>query len=211
MKILAVGLNYRTHTEELPPLIGGVELSRQEHRPIIFHKGDSVLRPQMPFFLPEWSSQIDYEAEIVVQIDRVGKCIAERFAHRYYSKLSIGIDFTARDLQRDAIASGLPWTESKAFDNAAAIGQWVDKAELGYPASPIELRLDVDGETRQRALSSEMIHSIDRLIAYVSQQHTLKMGDILFTGTPAGVGPCRIGQSLDGYLAGRHLLHVEIK
>lgn len=211
MKILAVGLNYHSHTQELSPLIDGVELPGCEHRPVIFHKGDSVLRPQMPFFLPDWSTQIDYEAEIVVQIDRVGKCIAERFAHRYYSKLSIGIDFTARDLQRAAISAGLPWTESKAFDNAAAIGQWVDKEELGYPGSPVELRLDVDGETRQRALSSDMICSIDRLIAYVSQQHTLKMGDILFTGTPAGVGPCRIGQRLDGYLAGRHLLHVDIK
>lgn len=211
MKILAVGLNYRSHAEELPPIINGVELPCREHRPVIFHKGDSILRPHMPFFLPDWSKQIDYEAEIVVQIDRVGKCIAERFAHRYYSKVSIGIDFTARDLQRAAISDGLPWTESKAFDNAAAIGQWVDKSELGYPETPIELRLDIDGETRQRALSSEMICSIDRLIAYVSQQHTLKMGDILFTGTPAGVGPCHIGQRLDGYLSGRHLLHVDIK
>lgn len=211
MKILAVGFNYPSHQTEAPDLLGSLPQSEKFHEPMIIHKGDSLLRPHMPFFLPDWCEQMDYEGEIVVQIDRVGKYISERFAHRYYSKVSVGIDFTARDLQRRAIATGAPWTMSKAFDSSAAVGEWVDKRELGYPETPLEMRLEVDGEVRQRALSSEMLHSIDQIIAFVSQQHTLKMGDIIFTGTPSGVGPCRVGQSLDGYLGDRHLLHVDIR
>ncbi len=209
MKILAVGFNYPQHLAEAPHLVGREIEQRAE--PVIIHKGDSVLRPGKPFYLPDWSEQIDYEGEIVVQIDRVGKYIAERFAHRYYSKVSIGIDFTARDLQRTAIARGEPWTMSKAFDSSAAIGDWIDKRELGYPECPIEMRLEVDGTVVQRATTDSMLHSIDHIIAYVSRQHTLKMGDVIFTGTPAGVGPCRIGQCLDGYLGAHHLLHVEIR
>lgn len=210
MKILAVGYNYPTHADEARTLLGHTTTTEHD-RPVIVHKGDSVLRPGRPLFLPDWCERLDYEIEIAVQIDRVGKYISERFAHRYYSKLSVGIDFTARDLQHRAIASGLPWTESKAFDNSVALGEWIDKSTIGYPETPLELRLDVDGETRQQALSTEMIHSIDRLIAYISRQHTLKMGDILLTGTPAGVGPCQIGQRLDGYLSGHHLLSVDIR
>lgn len=209
MKILAVGFNYAQHREESTELLTrGLDTGGE---PIIIHKGDSLLRAGYPFFLPEWSSQIDYEGEIVVQITRVGKCIAERFAHRYYDKVSVGIDFTARDLQAKAIREGLPWSSSKSFDGSAAVGEWVDKTSLGYPEIPLEMRLEVDGEVRQQATSTEMLHSIDRIIAFVSQRHTLKMGDIIFTGTPSGVGTCRIGQKLDGYLSGRHLLHVDIK
>lgn len=205
MKILAVAFNYPSHRGELP------DLAHESQAPVLFHKGDILLRPNMPLFLPDWSEQIDYEAELVVQIDRVGKHIAERFAHRYYSKVSVGIDFTARDWQRRAKASGQPWSIAKSFEGSAAVGTWVDKAELGYPASPLTFRLEVDGQMRQRGSSDEMLHSIDKLIAYVSQFYTLKMGDILFTGTPAGVGACQIGQRLDGYLAERHVLHVDIK
>lgn len=210
MKILAVGFNYHSHLAEVDAL-HTAEIVATSVEPIIFHKGDSILRPNMPFFLPEWSEQIDYEAEIVVQIDRVGKCIAERFAHRYYSKLSIGIDLTARDLQREAIRLGRPWTMSKAFDNSAVIGEWVDKRELAYPQEPLSLRLDCDGTIRQEATSLDMIHSIDKLIAYISEQHTLKMGDIIFTGTPSGVGQCHIGQHFEGYLNGRKLLDLSIR
>lgn len=209
MKILAVGFNYRSHSEEAPSLTG--QSLSQPTEPIIFHKGDSILRPRMPFFLPEWSERIDYEAEIVVRISRVGKYIAERFAHRYYHEVSIGLDMTARDLQQRAIREGRPWTESKAFDNSAIIGEWIDIKTLGYPAEPIALRLDCDGKTVQQALSTEMIHSIDQIIAHISRQHTLKIGDIIFTGTPAGVGQCHIGQHFTGYLGEHKLLSVEIK
>lgn len=205
MKILAVAFNYADHESELP------DLAHKGQDPIIFHKGDSLLRPGMPLFLPDWSSQIDYEGELVVQIDRVGKHIAERFAHRYYSKVSVGIDFTARDLQRKAKQTGLPWSIAKSFEGSAAVGAWIDKAELGYPNEPIAFRLEVDGKVRQASDSSHMLHSIDKLIAYVSQFYTLKIGDILFTGTPSGIGTCQIGQSLDGYLGDRHVLHVGIK
>lgn len=205
MKILAVAFNYREHQSEL------VDLAVVQDEPIIFHKGDSLLRPGYPLYLPDWSQQIDYEGEIVVQIDRVGKNIAERFAHRYYSKVSVGIDFTARDWQRKAKSEGLPWSIAKSFEGSAVVGDWIDKSELGYPENPLSFRLDVDGETRQSATSREMIHSIDHIVAYISQFYTLKMGDIIFTGTPAGIGTCSIGQYLDGYLNDRHILHVPIK
>lgn len=210
MKILGLGFNYRSHSQESLDISSQEQLVASEE-PIIFHKGDSILRVGKPFYLPDWSDQIDYEAEIVVMIDRVGKYISERFAHRYYTQLSIGLDLTARDLQRQAIALGRPWTMSKAFDNSAVVGRWINKAELSYPEHPVELRLDRDGQTVQRALSSDMIHSIDSIIAYVSQQHTLKMGDIIFTGTPAGVGTCQAGQRFEGYLNEHKLLELEIR
>lgn len=209
MKILGVSFNFPRHCNEAPALLGKTSVESSE--PIVFHKGDSILRPGKPFYLPDWSQQIDYEAEIVVMIDRVGKYIAERFAHRYYTKVSIGIDLTARDLQRLAVQMGNPWTMSKAFDNSAVIGDWVDKRTLSYPEQPIELRLDCDGQTVQRALSSEMIHSIDKVIARLSEQHTLKMGDIIFMGTPEGTGTCRRGQHFEGYLNNQKLLDLEIK
>lgn len=209
MKILAVGLNYRDHIEEsaVPSSIADAE----EQELIIFHKGDSLHRLGQPYYLPDWTKQMEYEAEIVVQIDRVGKYIAERFAHRYYNKLSIGIDLTARDLQREAIAKGRPWTSSKVFDSSAVVGQWIDKHELDYPNKAVELKLECDGVVVQKALSSDMIHSIDKIISTISQQHTLKIGDIIFTGTPSGVGACKIGQHYVGYLSGNKLLELDIK
>lgn len=210
MKILGVGFNYQTHRDEAPNLCGS-NTSGVKPELIIFHKGDSILRPGLPFFLPDWSQQIDYEAEIVVRISRVGKHIAERFAHRYYDELSIGIDLTARDLQERAIREGLPWSNAKAFDGSAVVGQWVHKSELNYPSEAISLRLDVSGQTVQQASSHEMLHSIDQIIAYISQWHTLKMGDIIFTGTPQGVGTCQIGQHIEGYLGERKLLDLHIK
>lgn len=208
MKILGIGLNYPSHLHEIDLASGRTDYNS---KPIIFHKGDSLLRPGAPFFLPDWSEQIDYEVELVVRINRVGRYIAERFAHRYYDEISVGIDFTARDLQRKAIASGEPWTLSKAFDGCAAVGEWVSKEELNFPANALHFSLKVDGQVRQNGCSSDMIHSIGRIIAYVSQFYTLKIGDLLFTGTPAGVGPCVVGQSLDAYLGERHLLHVPIR
>lgn len=208
MKILAVGFNYPSHRDEQAH---SQELPSDMSEPIIFHKGDSVLRRGMPFFLPDFGSRIEYEAELVVQISRVGKCIAERFAHRYYERITLGIDFTARDLQLQAIAQGRPWTLSKAFDNAAAVGEWISKEELGYPEHPIPFSLRVDGAVVQQASSAEMLYSIDRVIAYVSQFHTLKMGDLIFTGTPSGVGEVRIGQLLEGYIGERRVLQIPVK
>lgn len=208
MKILAVGYNYHAHRAEQSH---SAAVLAEQTEPLIFHKGDSVLRRGMPFFLPDFSSRIEYEAEIVVQISRVGKCIAERFAHRYYNQLTLGIDFTARDLQHRAIAQGQPWTLAKAFDNSAAVGEWIDKEELGYPERSIDFALQVNGQTVQQSDTSMMIHSIDRLIAYISQYHTLKMGDLIFTGTPSGVGPVQIGQTLEGYIGSRQVFRIPVR
>lgn len=207
MKILSVVDNYPYQS-----IKGGRDLLFSTGHPIIFHKGDTLLRPRMPFFIPEWSNKLCCEATIAVRISRVGKYIAERFAFRYYQELTVGIDITARDLLDEAIAQGRPWTASKFFDNSAVVGSWINKEELRYPTEPIELRLDYDGLSQQVALSSDMLYSIDQLIAYISKQHTLKIGDIIFTGTPGGGGePCRIGQHLRGYLNGLELLQLDIK
>jgi len=210
MKILGVCFNYATHRDEAPSLgLGEQVLPPSE--PVFFHKGDSLLRPNTPFFLPDMGSVVEYEAELVVQISRVGKRIAERFAHRYYNYITLGIDFTARDLQRRAVAEGRPWLSAKVFDGSAVVGTWLTKEELGYPERSIPFRLDVDGVTKQSADSSEMIHGIDSLIAHVSRYQTLRMGDLIFTGTPAGVGSIQIGQLLEGYIGERKVLHLPIK
>ena len=209
MKILGVGFNYRPHITEAPQL--GLPEQEATTPPLIFHKGDTLLKPRTPFFLPDMGSSIEYEAELVIQISRVGKCIAERFAHRYYERVTVGIDFTARDLQRQAMASGRPWLEAKVFDGSAVVGEWLDKKELGYPEQPIPFSLHLDGQEVQHADSSEMIHSFDALIAYVSRFQTLRMGDLIFTGTPAGVGPVAIGQTLEGFIGKRNVLHLPIK
>ena len=210
MKILGVGFNYRTHLDETSQL-GLAISSGTSSTPLLFHKGDALLKPRSPFFLPDMGSVIEYEAELVIQISRVGKCIAERFAHRYYERVTVGIDFTARDLQREAIRRGEPWLAAKVFDGSAVVGEWIDKTELGFPEHPIPFHLDVDGQTVQRADSSEMIHSFDALIAHISRFQTLRMGDLIFTGTPAGVGPVKIGQTLEGFIGERKVLHLPIK
>lgn len=208
MKILGVGFNYREHKAEAPDL--GIGLPHQPE-PLFFHKGDALLKQGMPFFLPDMGSRIDYEAELVVQICRVGKCIAERFAHRYYQHITLGIDFTARDLQRAAIAEGKPWFSAKVFDGSAVVGRWIDKETLGYPERPIPFALRHNGLEVQRSDSSHMIHSIDQLIAYISRYQTLRMGDLIFTGTPAGTGPVAIGDRLEGYLGEDRVLELAIK
>ncbi|WP_455513290.1 fumarylacetoacetate hydrolase family protein [Porphyromonas sp.] len=208
MKILGVGFNYREHQAEAPDL--GIGLPHQPE-PLFFHKGDALLKQGMPFFLPDMGSRIDYEAELVVQICRVGKCIAERFAHRYYQHITLGIDFTARDLQRAAIAEGKPWLSAKVFDGSAVVGRWIDKDTLGYPERPIPFTLRHNGLEVQRSDSSYMIHSIDQLIACISRYQTLRMGDLIFTGTPAGTGPVAIGDRLEGYLGEERVLELAIK
>ena len=189
MKIFAVGMNYIQHNKELDGALYKPE------KPVIFTKADSsLLKDGKPFFVPDWSSQVDYEAEFVVRICRLGKSIPVRFAHRYYDAVTVGIDFTARDWQREARQKGLPWDICKGFDGAAVIGEWQPVSEL------MNFRLDVNGQTVQQGCSDEMLYGIDELISYISQFYTLKTGDLLYTGTPAGVGPVHIGDHLQGYL-----------
>lgn len=209
MKILGVGFNYRPHADEAESL--GLPPQEVTESPIIFHKGDAVLRENYPFFIPDIGCPIEYEAELVIRISRVGKCIAREFAHRYYDAVTIGLDLTARQLQRELMAQGRPWTEAKVFDGSAVVGQWVPLSELNYPAEPIPFSLRCDGELVQQGRSDEMIHSFDELITHVSRFQTLRQGDLIFTGTPAGVGPLAIGQTLEGYIGERKLLHLRIK
>lgn len=204
MKIIAVGWNYRAHN---------TEMGRKEEcgDPIIFLKPETaLLKDGKPLFLPPFSNRIEHEAEVVVRISRVGKNIAPRFAHRYYDALTVGVDFTARDLQQEFRAKGAPWELSKGFDGAAAIGTWIPKEELPLEQG-IDFSLQVNGNTVQEGNTLDMIHSIDNIIAYVSKFFTLKMGDILYTGTPAGVGPVAINDRITGYIDNRKVLEFNIK
>lgn len=205
MKIIAVGMNYALHNQEL----GSIEPSAE---PVIFLKPDSaILKDGKPFFLPEFSKEIHYETELVVRICRLGKHIAPRFAHRYYDAVTVGIDFTARDLQRNFRQLGLPWELSKAFDNSAAIGRFVSLEEVGGDVQQLDFHLDIDGMKVQHGYTADMLHRVDDLIAYVSQFMTLKIGDLLFTGTPVGVGAVSVGQHLEGYLGQEKLLDFHIR
>lgn len=205
MKILAVGMNYALHNQEL----GHAEVPAD---PVIFLKPDSaILKDGKPFFLPDFSKEVHYETELVVRICRLGKHIASRFAHRYYDAVTVGIDFTARDLQRQFRAQGQPWELCKAFDNSAAIGRFVSLAEVGGDVQKLDFHLDIDGTTVQRGCTCDMLHRVDDIIAYVSQFMTLKIGDLLFTGTPVGVGPVSVGQHLEGYLGDEKLLDFHIR
>lgn len=205
MKIFAVGMNYREHNKELDGALYKPEA------PVIFTKADSsLLKPGKPFFVPDFMGRIDYEAELVVRISRLGKTIAERFAHRYYDAVTLGVDFTARDLQRKLRSEGLPWELCKGFDGSAAIGEWVDKAKF-LSVQRIGFRLSVNGETRQIGQTADMLYTIDQLIAYVSRFFTLKTGDLLYTGTPAGTGPVQIEDYLEGWLEDRKVLDLRCK
>ena len=205
MKIIAIGMNYPLHCKELH----ANEALPQE--PVIFMKPDSaLLKDSKPFFIPDFSKQIDYETELVVRINRLGKNISERFAHRYYDAVTVGIDFTARDLQKQYREKGLPWELCKGFDNSAAIGDWVS-VERFADVNNLNFHLDIDGKTVQSGNTSDMLFKIDQIIAYVSQFCTLKIGDLLFTGTPVGVGPVSIDNHLEGYLENEKVLDFHIR
>ena len=204
MKIIAVGMNYAAHNKELHH---SLELSE----PTIFMKSDSsLLKDGKPFFIPDFSSEVHYETEIVVRIDRLGKNIAERFAHRYYNEVTVGIDFTARDLQNKLRAQGLPWEISKAFDNSAVIGTFIPLEQAG-DVNRLPFHLDINGSKVQEGNTSNMLFSVDKIIAYVSRFFTLKIGDLIYTGTPAGVGPVKIDDHLEGYLGERKLLDFYVR
>ena len=197
-------MNYVAHNKELHHTL---ELTE----PTIFMKSDSsLLKDGKPFFIPDFSSEIHYETELVVKIDRLGKNIAERFAHRYYSEVTVGIDFTARDLQRRLREQGLPWEISKAFDNSAVIGTFIPLEEAGN-VNQLSFHLDMNGKTVQQGNTADMLFSVDQIIAYVSRFFTLKIGDLIYTGTPVGVGPVSIGDHLEGYLGEQKLLDFHVR
>lgn len=205
MKIIAVGMNYVAHCHELHAD------EKLPEEPVIFMKPDSaLLKDSKPFFIPDFSKQVDYETELVVRICRLGKNIAPRFAHRYYDAVTVGIDFTARDLQRKLRAEGKPWEISKGFDNSAVIGDFVPVNRF-KDVQNLDFHLNIDGNKVQEGNTRDMIFKIDDLIAYVSQFYTLKIGDLIYTGTPVGVGPVSIGQHLEGYLEGEKLLDFYVR
>ncbi len=205
MKIFAVGLNYPQHNKELD------ETLYKGERPVIFTKADSsLLKDGKPFFLPDDMGQVDYETEIVVRICRLGKAIPARFAHRYYDAVTVGIDFTAREMQRQLREKGLPWEMCKGFDGAAVIGEWMPKDKF-RDVQNLAFRLDINGATVQEGCTAEMLFKIDEIIEYISKYFTLKTGDILYTGTPAGVGPVSIGDHLEGYAENRKVLDFNIR
>jgi acylpyruvate hydrolase len=195
MKIICIGRNYIEHARELNNPVPS--------EPVFFMKPDSALtRNNKPFFIPDFSQEVHHEIELVLKIDRLGKSIDKRFAHRYYHEIGIGVDFTARDLQRMAKEKGLPWEKAKAFDGSAPLGEFLPKASL---PDLITFRLDIDGKTVQQGSTADLIFSFDEIIAYVSRFITLRTGDLIFTGTPAGVGPVKRNDRLQGYI-GEHLL-----
>ena len=205
MKIFAVGMNYAQHNKELD---GTLYIPEE---PVIFTKADSaLLKDHKPFFIPDFMGRIDYEAEVVVRICRLGKTIPERFAHRYYDAVTLGIDFTARELQQKLRTAGQPWDLCKGFDGSAAIGEWIDVSKL-RDIQALRFQLDINGSTVQQGCTADMIFRIDALIAYISRFFTLKTGDLLFTGTPVGVGPVHINDHLEGYIEERKVLELNCK
>jgi 2-keto-4-pentenoate hydratase/2-oxohepta-3-ene-1,7-dioic acid hydratase in catechol pathway len=203
MKIIAIGRNYLEHAKELNNPV--------PEEPIIFLMPETaLLQKNQPFFYPDFSTDIHYEVELVVKINKLGKNIAEKFANRYYHEIGIGIDFTARDLQAKLKSKGLPWEKAKGFDGAAPLGKFLKKTEL--PAiDNISFSLEKNGEMVQQGNSKDMINPIDAIIAHVSQYFTLKIGDLVFTGTPAGVGPVQIGDELIAKIEGIELLKVQVR
>jgi len=203
MKIICIGLNYRKHAIEM-----GWKLPEE---PVVFLKPDSaLLKNNKPFFLPGFSSVIHYEVEVVVKISRLGKGITREFAPRYYDEVTAGIDITARDLQSRLAREGHPWELSKGFDGAAPIGKFVSVGSIGDPEN-LDFRLEINGQIVQKSNTSDMIFGINEIVSYVSRFFTLKTGDLIFTGTPSGVGPLKRNDNLVAYLGDKQVLDFVIK
>lgn len=203
MKIICIGRNYTNHIAELQ--------NERPTEPVVFMKPDSaVLLKQHPFVLPEFSNEVHHEIELIVKINKVGKYIEPKFAHKYYDEISVGIDFTARDLQDQLKSKGLPWEKAKAFDGSAVIGEFVSKEQFASLAD-VNFELLKNGAVAQKGNSSLMLWKIDELVAYVSQFFTLKIGDIIFTGTPEGVAAVQPNDVLEGYLEGQQLFRIQVK
>ncbi|MFI5151550.1 MAG: fumarylacetoacetate hydrolase family protein [Bacteroidia bacterium] len=203
MKIICIGRNYAEHAKEMKAPL--------PQEPVFFLKPDTalIIRNQ-PFFLPDFSKEIHHEVELVLKISKAGKFIEEKFASRYYDEIGIGIDFTARDIQQQCKEKGLPWEKAKGFDGSAPLGKFVNKTTLA-DTTGIDFHLDINGKTIQKGNSKDLIFSFERIISYVSRYITLKKGDLIFTGTPEGVGPVRTNDRLEAYLGTEKLLAFNIK
>jgi len=210
MKVIAIGMNYRKHLLELN--------NPEPEEPVIFIKPDSSISfapastpsVNMPFFLPDFSDEIHYETELVVKICKLGKNIQSKFAHRYYKEITVGLDLTARDLQRKLRSKGLPWEICKGFDQSAVLGEFVPLEDFG-DINSLNFHLDINGKTVQIGCSSDMIFAVDKIIEYTSKFFTLKTGDLIYTGTPSGIGQLNINDHLEAYLENKKLLDIRIK
>ncbi len=206
MKLICIGRNYAAHAAELND---GAELPKE---PLFFLKPDTaLLRNNDPFYIPSFSSEVHYECELVVRITRLAKCMDVKFASRCYEEVGLGIDFTARDLQREAIAKGLPWELCKGFDHSAALSnQFIPLSELGGDVQNLTFEMELNGEVRQRGFTRDMLFSVDEIIAHVSKYMTLRIGDLIYTGTPVGVGAVKAGDNIKARLGGHTLLDFDI-
>jgi len=203
MKLICIGRNYAQHISELK--------SEKPSEPVVFLKPDTaILLKKQPFFIPDFSNEVHHEVEVLVKINRVGKYIDSKFAHKYYEQIGLGIDFTARDLQQKLKGKGLPWEKSKAFDGSAVIGNWVSKSNYDN-LNNISFSLLKNNKIVQSSTTGDMLWGIDEIIAYVSQYFTLKIGDIIFTGTPSGVGKVQSNDSLKGYIGEEEFFSIKVK
>ena len=203
MKLICIGRNYTDHIKELE--------NEKPTDPVVFIKSDNaILLKKQPFFIPDFSNDVHHEVEVLVKITKLGKHIDKKFAHKYYDQLSVGIDFTARDLQKQLKEKGLPWEKAKSFDGAAVIGNWIDKSDFS-DVDNLNFRLEKNSSVVQTANTSLMLWKIDELIEYVSKYFTLKIGDIIFTGTPSGVGKVVANDKLKGYLEDKELFSITVK
>ena len=201
MKIICIGRNYAEHAKELKNEI--------PTEPVFFMKPDTALLKEDDFYIPDFTQDLHHEIELVIKISKAGKHIEEQFAHKYYNEIGLGIDFTARDLQTKAKEKGLPWEKAKAFDNSAPIGNFINKETLKL--NEINFELKINGQSKQIGNSKDLIFSFDKIISYVSKFITLKVGDLIYTGTPEGVGQVKIGDKLEGFLNGESFLKLNIK
>ena len=203
MKIICIGRNYKNHAKELGNTV--------PKEPLFFLKPDTAIQPKgHPFFIPDFSNDVHYEVELVVKIDKAGKHIEEKFAHKYYSQIGLGIDFTARDIQEECKSKGLPWEKAKGFDGSAQISKiFIDKSNLDL--NNISFSLDKNGEIVQKGNSADMIFHFNTIISYISRFYSLKVGDLIYTGTPARVGKVIAGDTLKGFIADKEILKVIVK
>jgi acylpyruvate hydrolase len=201
MKIICIGRNYAEHAKEMK-----AELPTE---PLFFMKPDTALFKESDFYIPDFTTNLEYELELVLKISKAGKHIEEQFAHKYYDEVGLGIDFTARDIQEKCKQKGHPWEKAKAFDNSAPIGRFIKKDGLNL--KEIKFELKINGEVRQLGNSKDMIFSFDKVISHVSKFVSLKVGDLIYTGTPEGVGPVKVGDKLEGFLNAESFLKLNIK
>lgn len=203
MKIICIGRNYAEHAKEMNSVIPS--------EPVFFLKPDtSLIKDNQPFYYPDFSKEIHHEVELVLKINKPGKNIQTQFAHKYYNEIGIGIDFTARDIQAECKKNGLPWEKAKAFDGAAPIGKFLDKKQFTDEKN-INFHLKINGNNVQEGNTRDLLFSFDTIIAYISKYFTLRTGDLIYTGTPEGVGPVKIGDRLEAYIEDQKLLDFEIK